>query len=412
MVGYPYTKYTVSIMDVDLAGALIVASHEAADRLGVPRSDGSTCAGGPTAVTPCTWPSTPTPGGHRPWPRCTPPRWPPPGSAIDDLAHLDLYSASPSSVNLALDALGLEPAEPGGDRHRRAAVCRRRGQRLPDPRDRHDGRHPAGRPRSAGLVTGVGMHLTKHVAGVYTTAPGHGAPPTRRSAGRLTAPTRPSRSPTRHRARPPWRPTRWSTAETARPRPAWPCATCPTATAPTPGVDDAGLLAEMEAAEWVGPRWSWPPRADATPSGRERLWPPIRGPRGRRIRGRKGDAGSGAVLLALVRWPGLLADDADDAEHAADQAPPTAAPTSPLAQIRATEGRGDRLTLPTRRGPAVRLRGTRSPGRARRRRARGPRRSVPGPGGERSRSPEPASTGTTAPPPCSASGSATARGAC
>ena len=31
MVGYPYTKYTVSIMDVDLAGAVIVASHEAAD---------------------------------------------------------------------------------------------------------------------------------------------------------------------------------------------------------------------------------------------------------------------------------------------------------------------------------------------------------------------------------------------
>ena len=35
MVGSPYTKYTVSIMAVALAGAVIVASHEAADRLGV-----------------------------------------------------------------------------------------------------------------------------------------------------------------------------------------------------------------------------------------------------------------------------------------------------------------------------------------------------------------------------------------
>src|SRR3954453_13984246 len=33
MVGYPYTKYMVSIMDVDMAGALVVASHEKADAL-------------------------------------------------------------------------------------------------------------------------------------------------------------------------------------------------------------------------------------------------------------------------------------------------------------------------------------------------------------------------------------------
>ena len=36
MVGYPYTKYMVSIMDVDMAGALLLASHEAADAMGVP----------------------------------------------------------------------------------------------------------------------------------------------------------------------------------------------------------------------------------------------------------------------------------------------------------------------------------------------------------------------------------------
>ena len=36
MVGYPYTKYMVAVMDVDMAGALIVATHERADALGVP----------------------------------------------------------------------------------------------------------------------------------------------------------------------------------------------------------------------------------------------------------------------------------------------------------------------------------------------------------------------------------------
>src|SRR5436305_453768 len=37
MVGYPYTKYMMAVMDVDMAAALIVASEEAADRLCVPR---------------------------------------------------------------------------------------------------------------------------------------------------------------------------------------------------------------------------------------------------------------------------------------------------------------------------------------------------------------------------------------
>ena len=34
MVGYPYTKYMVSVMDVDMAGAVVMATHERADALG------------------------------------------------------------------------------------------------------------------------------------------------------------------------------------------------------------------------------------------------------------------------------------------------------------------------------------------------------------------------------------------
>jgi acetyl-CoA C-acetyltransferase len=36
MVGYPYTKYMVAVMDVDMAAALVVATHERADALGIP----------------------------------------------------------------------------------------------------------------------------------------------------------------------------------------------------------------------------------------------------------------------------------------------------------------------------------------------------------------------------------------
>ncbi|MDQ1448933.1 MAG: acetyl-CoA C-acetyltransferase, partial [Actinomycetota bacterium] len=36
MIGYPYTKYMVAVMDVDMAAALVVATHARADALGVP----------------------------------------------------------------------------------------------------------------------------------------------------------------------------------------------------------------------------------------------------------------------------------------------------------------------------------------------------------------------------------------
>ena len=43
---------------------------------------------------------------------------------------------------------------------------------TPHPLDRDDGRRPAQRPGSFGLVSGVGMHMTKHVFAVYGTEPG------------------------------------------------------------------------------------------------------------------------------------------------------------------------------------------------------------------------------------------------
>ena len=67
MVGYPYTKYMVSIMDVDMAAAVIVASESAADALGVPRERRATCAVGATRPTRSTWPSTPRCGARRRW---------------------------------------------------------------------------------------------------------------------------------------------------------------------------------------------------------------------------------------------------------------------------------------------------------------------------------------------------------
>ena len=93
MVGYPYTKYMVSIMDVDMAGALV---------LDEPRGGGrARRAGGPSGV-PAGLVLRDRPGlrGRAPrvvalarrWYAGRRPRSRMAGVGIDDVAHLDLYS--------------------------------------------------------------------------------------------------------------------------------------------------------------------------------------------------------------------------------------------------------------------------------------------------------------------------------
>ena len=145
MVGYPYTKYMVAVMDVDMAAALVVATHERADALGVPARSARLP---PRLVrrerSRCWWPSIPTSRRSPAMARreCTR-RWRGAGVGIDDIAHLDLYSCFPSSLHFAADALGIDPTDAARpDRHRRARVSRWSGERLPDPLDRGDGRAP------------------------------------------------------------------------------------------------------------------------------------------------------------------------------------------------------------------------------------------------------------------------------
>jgi acetyl-CoA C-acetyltransferase len=102
------------------------------------------------------------------------------GSGIDAdaIAHLDLYSCFGSSVNFAKDALGIadEDSRPltvtGGLPYHGGAGSNYMTHSIATMADvlRAD-------PGSFGLVSGVGMHMTKHVFGVYSTAPGPVAPP-------------------------------------------------------------------------------------------------------------------------------------------------------------------------------------------------------------------------------------------
>ncbi len=172
MIGYPYTKYEVAIMDVDQAAAVIIATDEAADRLGVPPERrvylrGWCAANDPTYV-----------AEHEPM-------WASPamraasaealrvaGVTVDEVAHLDLYSCFGSSVAFAADALrmalddprgftvtgGLPFAGGPGSNYLSHSVAAMTDRLRADP-------------GSYGLVSGVGMHLTKHVFAVYSTDP-------------------------------------------------------------------------------------------------------------------------------------------------------------------------------------------------------------------------------------------------
>jgi acetyl-CoA C-acetyltransferase len=183
MTAYPYTKYMVAVMDVDMTAALIVTSHDAADRLGVP-DDQRVYLRGSSYLTDATYVAQ-----HRDLHRS-------PAMAaavadamhqarvgVDDIAHLDLYSCFGSSIDFARDALGLHDDDPrdltvvgglpyhGGPGsgymvHSIAEMVRRL---------RTD--------RSAfGMVSGVGMINTKHTYGIYSTTPG---PRTASEAARL-----------------------------------------------------------------------------------------------------------------------------------------------------------------------------------------------------------------------------------
>ena len=176
MVGYPYTKYMVSIMDVDMAAAVLLADADTADRLGVPDEKRVYLRGWSYATDPPYVAAHPDLSRSPAMERASTAALKAAGVGIDDIAHIDLYSCFASSVHFACDALGIDPTSrpitvtgglpfsggAGSDymTHSIAAMT----ETL-----RSD-------PGSFGLVSGVGMHMQKHVFGVYSTTPGEVRP--------------------------------------------------------------------------------------------------------------------------------------------------------------------------------------------------------------------------------------------
>jgi len=173
LVASPYTKYMISIMDVDMAAAVFLVAEETADALGIARDRRVYLRGWHYATDPVYVAEHPDLASSPAMRDAAGTALARAGLRIDDVAHLDLYSCFGSSVNFMRDALGVGPddARPltvtGGLPYHGGA-----GSDYLTHAIAQTTRVLRADPGSYGLVTGVGMHMTKHVAGVYSTTPG------------------------------------------------------------------------------------------------------------------------------------------------------------------------------------------------------------------------------------------------
>lgn len=178
-VGWPYTKHEVAVMDVDMSAALLLATAERADALGVPEDrrlylNGWAYAEDPESIAERTDMSRSAgmavAGSHA---------LASAGIGLNDVNAFDLYSCFPSSVRLGCDALGLALDDPrgltvtGGLPYAGGPASGYLTHVIASVFDRLCGQS------GHALVTGVGMHLAKHVAAVWSSrpAPSSVAPP-------------------------------------------------------------------------------------------------------------------------------------------------------------------------------------------------------------------------------------------
>jgi acetyl-CoA C-acetyltransferase len=170
MVGFPYTKAMNSNWDLDQGAAVILASVEAAERLGVPRDRWVFPLAGTDAMDTAhvtnrgelgTSPAIRHAGRHL---------FDLAGRGVDDVGHVDLYSCFPSAVQICATELGLpldrQLTVTGGltfaggplNNYVMHSIATMAGVLRDDP-------------GSLGLCSANGGYTTKHALGLYSTTP-------------------------------------------------------------------------------------------------------------------------------------------------------------------------------------------------------------------------------------------------
>ncbi|MGC5011154.1 acetyl-CoA synthetase [Streptosporangium sp. DT93] len=171
-VGWPYTRNTVAVMEVDQAAAAVLVSDAFADRLGIPRERRLYLRG--WAYAEDTWEvaARPEVGSSPAMAAAARAAFDRAGAGLDDMSALDLYSCFAVALRAACAATGFDPLDPRG-----LTVTGGLPYAGGPASDYvlHSTAAMAERLRAApghGLVTGVGMHLTKHTSAVWSTEPG------------------------------------------------------------------------------------------------------------------------------------------------------------------------------------------------------------------------------------------------
>lgn len=173
MVASPYTKRMTAFMDVDMAAANLLVTKDVADRWKVPEERRVYLRGWGFARDAVHLAGRARLGSSPAMAAATSGALDAAGLGLDDIDVFDLYSCFPSAVQFATDALSLGPDD------RRALTVTGGLPYHGGPSSNymsHSISHVASRLRSGtettALVTGIGMHMTKHVAAVWSTTPG------------------------------------------------------------------------------------------------------------------------------------------------------------------------------------------------------------------------------------------------
>jgi acetyl-CoA C-acetyltransferase len=171
-VGWPYTKHEVAVMDVDMSAALLLATREKADALGVDEDrrlylNGWAYAEDPASIAEradMSRSAAMSVAGRHALSRA--------GVELAGIDAFDLYSCFPSSLRLGCDALGLAVDDPrgltvtGGLPYAGGPASGYMMHAIVSAFE------ALGSATRRTMLTGVGMHMAKHVAAVWSSTPG------------------------------------------------------------------------------------------------------------------------------------------------------------------------------------------------------------------------------------------------
>jgi acetyl-CoA C-acetyltransferase len=173
MIASPYTKLMTSFMGVNMAAANLMVTRRTADAWGVPEDRRAYLRGWGFARDAIHLGARNDLSSSQAMTVATHTACAMASMSLSDIDVFDLYSCFGSAVQFARDALGLRHDDPrpisltGGLPYHGGPSSNYMGHSISHLVDylRANSSH-------AGMVTGVGMHMTKHVAAIYSPIPG------------------------------------------------------------------------------------------------------------------------------------------------------------------------------------------------------------------------------------------------